>query len=414
MVTLRPIFSLLVKSTFLLLCCPILSFALEIKLNENPIYQAPPVFVKSCPNGILEKVGEGDDTIQIVHLWGTPREMGKAHGELFKEEIAEHLKNISEAMARDMGADLSILDHVWAAAKPHASPYFIEEMEGLAEGCGVDVQSVIRSNMIGEASEWHCSLFGAWGNATKETGHLLQLRSLDYEVNAGIQKYPVIFVYHPNPGQGHAFANFSWAGVIGAVTGISSERLAISEIGDDYDKANDTFDGIPFVFLLRDILQFDHSLDEATSRIKNAKRTTSLMYAVGDGEMGQARAYQTSHTLCNVYDPANLEPLVDTHPRIDDIVYWGMSWNVPAFDKPLHDMLQKHYGKLNGEVVVREILPTVRTGNLQVAVYDLTDMVVWTANARADGEKGPRNAYERQFVKVDMNSLFNREKPTPQ
>lgn len=413
MMTIHPFVSLLRMIVILFLIIPTSSPALEIKKNENPVYQGPPVFVRSCSNGILEKVGEGDDVIHILHLWGTPGEMGKAHGELLKDEISGHLKTMSDAMAREMGSDLSILDQVWASAKPHVSPYFIEEMEGLAEGCGVDRQAIIRSNMIGEASEWHCSLFGAWGKATGASGHLLQLRSLDYEVNAGIQKYPVIVVYHPNSGQGHAFANFCWAGVIGAVTGISSERLAISEIGDDYDKANDSFDGIPFVFLLRDILQFDRSLDEATDRLKNAKRTTSLMYAVGDGEMGQARAYQTSRTLCNVYDPTNLEPLVDTHPRIDDIVYWGMSWNVPAFDKPLHDMLKKNYGSLNGEVVIREILPTVRTGNLQVAIYDLTDMLVWTANARADGEKGPLQAYERQFVKLDMNKLFSREKPTP-
>ncbi|NUN97704.1 MAG: hypothetical protein HUU16_16190, partial [Candidatus Omnitrophica bacterium] len=115
----------------------------------------------------------------------------------------------------------------------------------------------------------------------------------------------------------------------------------------------------------------------------------------------------------NVFDPENLEPLTEDHPRIDDIVYWGMSWNVPAFDGPLHEMLKKHYGNLSGEVTVREILPTVRTGNLQVAVYDLTDMVVWTANAGADGEAGPLNAYERSFVKLDMKRLFSQERPTP-
>jgi hypothetical protein len=190
------------------------------------------------------------------------------------------------------------------------------------------------------------------------------------------------------------------------VTGISSEKLAISEIGDDYDKDNDSYDGTPFMFMLRDVLQFDHSLEEAIQRICSTKRTTSLMYAVGDGELGQARSFQTSRTLCNVFDPTNLEPLTATHPRIEDIVYWGMSWNVPAFDKPLHDMLQKHYGNLTGEITLREILPTVRTGNLQVAIYDLTDMVVWTANARAEGESGPLNAYQRAYIKLDMKKLF--------
>ena len=387
-------------------------WSLEIVTNHAPIHDSPPVFVSETQHGRLETTGSGEDMIHLLHLWGTPYEMGYAHGELLKKQVPEYVNKVNEAMAREMKSDVSLLDQVWEAVKPHVKDYFLEELRGIAEGAGVDLQAVIRSNMVGEASEWHCSLFGAWGKATGSTGNLLQLRALDYEVNAGIQNFPLITVYHPNEGQGHAFANIGWAGVVGAVTGISSERLAISEIGDDYDKANDSYDGIPFMFMLRDILQFDKSLDEATARIKNAKRTTSLMYAVGDGEMGQARSYQTSRTLCNVFDPTNLEPLTETHPRIDDIIYWGMSWNVPSYDKPLHDMLVKNYGKLTGEVTVREILPTVRTGSLQVAVYDLTSMTVWTANARGDNETGPLKAYERAYVKLNMKDLFGRKPST--
>ncbi len=397
----------------LLLCVSwAVCWGLDIVTNTSPIVDSPPVLVAEVHNGRLELAGSGEDAIHILHLWGTPYEMGVAHGQLLKQQVPGYVKRVTEAMAREMDSGVSQLDRVWESVKPHVSDYYLEEMRGIAEGAGIDLQDVIRSNMVGETSEWHCSLFGAWGKATESTGHLLQLRALDYEVKAGIQNYPLITVYHPNEGQGHAFANIGWAGVVGAVSGISSERLAISEIGDDYDKANDSFDGIPFMFMLRDILMLDKSLDEAIARIKNAKRTTSLMYAVGDGELGQARSFQTSRTLCNVFDPTNLEPLTATHPRIDDIIYWGMSWNVPSYDKPLHDMLVKNYGKLTGEVTVSEILPTVRTGNLQVAVYDLTSMVVWTANARGDNEKGPMNAYERAYVKLDMNDLFSRQ-PSP-
>jgi hypothetical protein len=387
------------------------ALGVKVTTNDSPIYDQAPQNVKEVKNGRLETVGQGDDAIQIVHVWGTPYEMGYAHGELLKKEINNQL-DITNAMLKEVGGDPSILDKVWESVKPHVSAYFVEELKGLSDATGIELQTLIRSNMIGEASEWHCSLFGVWGEATKSSGHLLQLRALDYAVHAGIQKYPVITVYHPNADNGHAFANIGWAGMLGSVTGISSQQLAISEIGDDYDKNNDTFDGIPFTFLLRDILQFDKSLDEATARIKNAPRTTSLLYAVGDGKIGQARSYQASHTICNVYDSANLEPLTSTHQRIPDAVYWGMSWDVPAYSGPLHDMLQKHYGKIDGEVTVREILPTVGTGNLQVAVYDLTDMKVWTANAGADGEGGPLNAYQRPYVKLDMKALFSEQAPS--
>ena len=357
-------------------------------------------------HGRLERIGQGDDTIFLLYVWGTPEQMGRAHGELLQRQVREHCERLITLMSEAMQVKPEKLDEVYAAIRPHIPAHFTSEMKGLAEGAGLPLQTVIRCQMIGEASEWHCSLFGAWGKATAADGHTYQLRALDYEVDAEIQKYPTIIVYAPK--DGHPFANIGWAGVVGSVTGISSIPLAISEIGDSYDAQNDTFDGIPFAFLLRDILQFDENLDAAVARVRNAKRTTSLMYAIGDGRLGRVRALQTSRTLCNVFDPDNLEPHVPTHPRLEDVVYWGMSWNVPKFDQPLHDRLKANYGNINAKTVIEDILPRVRTGNLQATVYDLTANKIWTANARAKGEAGARNAYERAFVELDMQAVFQR------
>jgi len=44
-------------------------------------------------------------------------------------------------------------------------------------------------------------------------GKTLQLRALDWDVDAGLQNYPVVTIYHPRtPKLGHAFANVAWAG----------------------------------------------------------------------------------------------------------------------------------------------------------------------------------------------------------
>ena len=56
-------------------------------------------------------------------------------------------------------------------------------------------------------------------------------------------------VYHPNKGNGHAFANVGWTGWIGSITGMSSASIAISEIGVSFP--DDSFGqesrlGIPF------------------------------------------------------------------------------------------------------------------------------------------------------------------------
>ncbi|TFG96493.1 MAG: hypothetical protein E4H13_12075 [Calditrichales bacterium] len=375
-------------------------------LTTDKIVKADITQLSETDNGSLAIAGQGEDQIHILKLWGSPYEMGKAHGELLKKEINAHVPNLIRLMTEKSGQPAEVLDQVFAATEPFIPAAYIEEMQGIADGSGLTFEQVRRANLIGEASEWHCSLFGAWGKATAADGHLYQLRSLDYEVAANIQHHPVIVVYFPQ--EGHPFANITWAGVVGSISGISSAQLAVSEIGDDYDKENDTFAGIPFMFLLRDILQYDNSLDEAINRIQNAPRTTSLLFGVGDGEMGQLRGFQTSHTLCNVFNWDNLEPVTDTHQRIEDVVYWGMSWDVPSYDGPLHDKLLEHYGNINAEVTITDILPHVKTGNLQTVVYDLTAMKIWVANARADHESGPLAAYDRAFVEFEMKDLFKR------
>lgn len=378
------------------------------RIKDEKIITAKFRDVKTTDHGKLEITGQGEDQIYMLTVWGSAYEMGLAYGKLLKNEIGSTVPELIKKMTENAGVGVELLDGIYEQTKPFIPAYFLDEMRGIADGSGLSLQNVIRANMIGEASEWHCSLFGAWGKATAADGHLYQLRSLDYETGANIQKYPVVVVYVPD--EGYPFANITWAGIVGCISGVSKERLAISEIGDDYNKEDDTYSGIPFMFLLRDVLQFDESLDAAIQRIKNAHRTTSLIYGIGDGEFGQLRGFQTSHTLCNVFSPENLEPVTATHKRIDDIVYWGMSWDVPDYDGPLHDKLVEHYGNINAQVTIHDIVTSVGTGNLQTVVYDLTDMKTWIANAKADDESGPLEAYNRQFVEFDMGKVFAKAK----
>lgn len=360
--------------------------------------------IQSQANGRLYTAGQSEERIHVLFLWGSAYDMGQAYGALLKDQIKDHISHLLQLMPVKMEQPVEILDRVFDQTKPFIPDRFMQEMRGMADGCGMALEDILRANMIGEASEFHCSLFGAWGKATAADGHLYQLRALDYETEANIQKHPVMVLYAPT--EGHLFANLTWAGVVGCISGMSEAPLAISEIGDDYDQANDTFAGMPFMFMLRDVLQFDDGVDAAIARIKKTPRTTSLMYGIGDGRLGQLRGLQTSHTLCNVYDDKNLEPLTRAHRRIEDVVYWGMSWNVPAFDGPLHDKLVQHYGRINADVTIRDILPAVRTGSLQAVIYDLTAKKLWIANAKADEESGPLPAYLRTFLCFDMKKLF--------
>ncbi len=92
--------------------------------------------------------------------------------------------------------------------------------------------------------------------------------------------------------------------------------------------------GVPFIFMLREILQFDASLDAAIHRMKTKRRTCDLILGVGDGKESTVRGFQYSYSQLNVLSDTNFLPVnASWHAPIADAVYWGMDWICPTFNK---------------------------------------------------------------------------------
>jgi len=402
------------------------------KPNLNAIITNEPVFVRSVKNAKLYYVGTGDDKINLVHLWGSPYEMGFAHGQLVKKDMIGLVDNVWKYLEQqvqqaingtfhklrpwfvdlvaEVGLD-SALDLTYDGTRQFTGDYFEDEMRGMADATGVPEKKIRRIHMIGELTKGSCSMYGAWGSATASTGSLMQLRALDWDVDGPFRNYPEITVYHPTAGSnnGHAFANIGWTGWIGSITGISSTRVAISEIGVSFPDATfgrESRFGIPFTYILRDILQFDDTLTDAMNRLSDAHRTCDLIFGVGDGKSSSFRGVQYSASVANFYTDTDMQPVADWHPRMDNVVYYGMDWLCPGYSTPLHNQLAYYHGNITAENTIMNVTSIVQTGDLHIAVYDLTKMIVHTANARRDGASGPLNAYDRTFVRIDFNKVF--------
>lgn len=308
------------------------------------------------------------------------------------------------------------LDLTMDATRPYTGAYFYEEMRGLADAASINLKTIERIHMIGELTKGACSMFGAWGDAVAHTDtRLLQLRALDWDVDGPFKDYPQLTVYHPlNASYGYAFVNVGFTGWVGSITGVSANRMAVSEIGvsfpDNTFGADSRF-GTPFTFLLRDVLQFDATLEDALNRMANAHRTCSLIFGVGDGKQPAFRGIQYSHSVVRFFNDLNMQPLYDWHPRMKNIVYYGMDWLCPGFSKVLHAQLQKHYGNISAETAIRDITAITQTGDLQCCYYDLTNGLLYSAHARSRTETGARLAYDRPFIRLNLTTLFAEAPP---
>jgi hypothetical protein len=283
--------------------------------NNNTLDVAAPRYVRSSINATggnasLYMAGTGDDVFSVVHLWGTPYQKGHAHGTLmkvpmssfvrrayayFESEFEQSLNSsvpwIPPKMSKwvaDVGLSVA-LDLTYDATKKFSGSYFYEEMQGMADATGLNYKMIRRVHMIGELTKGSCSMYGAWGDATLG-GKTLQMRALDWDTSGPFQDYPQVTVYHKEvaataeqdgdealpiteEATEQSFANVGWTGWIGSITGMSEVNTAISEIGVSYPDATfgkESRFGVPFTFILRDILQFDRTLDDAMSHITNA------------------------------------------------------------------------------------------------------------------------------------------------
>eukprot|EP01087_Luapelamoeba_hula_P014711 TRINITY_DN435_c0_g1_i1.p1 TRINITY_DN435_c0_g1~~TRINITY_DN435_c0_g1_i1.p1 ORF type:complete len:417 (+),score=67.74 TRINITY_DN435_c0_g1_i1:42-1292(+) len=380
--------------------------------NLNPIDPSLRL-VNVVQNGRLFQAGTAEDSLSVVHVYGTPFEWGVAQGQLLKKEIIyilptflKHIETEAEALLpqlpepiRALIAEYGVigaLDLTYEATFYYTPPAFFDEMRGLANATGLNYWDIVRAHMVPELFQAACSMFGAWGRSTPK-GNLYQLRALDWDVSGPLQTYPTVTVYHPNSDNGHAWANVGWAGWIGTLTGMSSSPLAISEkVGDHFGETSRF--GIPWHFMLRDILQYDNTLDDAINRMVNAHRTCNVYFGVGDGYQKQFRLFEYTYESLRVYDPLN----TPVTPRLPDIVYRGVKQD--CFAEQLGLLSAK--GNVTALNTVRYIAPVTQTGNLHIAVYDFDQMLMYVANAKSPSESGLPFAYQRAFVELNMRNLF--------
>lgn len=359
---------------------------------------APPLVLGSADErvakGRLETIGTGDNAITVLHLWGTPYEVGYAHGHLCRDQVRDFLTRTMPLMQLGLLAPAPKLDKVYEGMQPYIPKAYEEEMRGLAEGAGVDFGAVKRGHAIPDLSEYHCTFFAAYRKATANGG-LIQIRALDYATEAHIQDHPALIITHPQGG--HAFVNIGWLGFIGCVSGMNEEGIAVSEIGDSFGEEHETLEGEPMPFVLRDVLEKSDSTKKGVSLIRKAKRTSSYLYCVGDGQAREACALVTAKDFCRVYDDKSL-PFPN---KLDSVVYMSMGVD-SGWNQKVHDRLKASWGHIDPKAGMAEVMTGLGTGSLHAIVYDATNLKVWVANAGKD--RTP--AYKREYVEYDLAKAF--------
>lgn len=161
-----------------------------------------------------------------------------------------------------------------------------------------------------------CSNFGVWGGRT-ENEDLFTGRNLDWMKESGITKYKLITIHHPS--DGHAHATLGFAGLWGALTGMSAAGLTVHEANLE---SNDiTFYGFPWILRLRHIMTYADDLQSGLAMWSDTNNTVGFNHGIGSLKDGKAVLMETmahNTAVFGAMDPREVSS--DTGaPRSDSI-----------------------------------------------------------------------------------------------
>merc|ERR1712131_366819 len=138
--------------------------------NEMPILDSPPVFDREIKNAKLYWSDSGNNKISIVHVWGTPYEMGFAQGRILKDRLTQFMTGLWDYMIDEITHEINGLNPdlppefvedvannglEWALDKtvnitaPFTGEYFDQELRGMSDASGLEFAMMQRIHMLG-------------------------------------------------------------------------------------------------------------------------------------------------------------------------------------------------------------------------------------------------------------------------
>ncbi|MFQ5886676.1 MAG: C45 family autoproteolytic acyltransferase/hydrolase [Anaerolineae bacterium] len=304
----------------------LLAFVLFSFWRSYPTPEQPAVFDSSRAYGlgVLKR-----QEVPVLHLRGSPYEMGYQQGVLLRQEIRGRVASLYGELTSD---PLPLL--LQEARLLEIPDEFREEMLGLAQGAGVSYTDILLLNSWPQlvarprsdealnelltfepwfpphvkprfstpdesGARWAPlsprATFALFGEATKDGG---LLHGLEEDMAQG---RVLLILYEPEVG--NALVSLSQPGMVGVNMGFNEERISVAYL--DVPSLDSSLRGVPLPFTLRRALQYSGDLPQALRIIASAPRTGGANVVLGDGKPASAAVLELSarrHALFEAQD----------------------------------------------------------------------------------------------------------------
>lgn len=337
---------------------------------------------------------ETRDGLRILHLKGTPYEMGYQHGVALRREIRQALReNIHEGLISGAPFSHFLLLRYARHVQGYLPTKYREEMRGLADSASIAYSDIVILNsfqdLISQSSSSRSAqhllarlyppfippwggahavsspaaipeqassasvvslpltgAFAAFGSST-EDGSLFQ--GLELAATDLSMEQVVLIVYEPRGSS--SFVSFAWPGAVGVTMGLNEEKLSVAAL--PVPSRDTSVDGVPLPFILRDVLEYAGGTSQALRLLASAPRTIGHNVIIGDGKPADAKAIELSAHLYAVFE-AEDDLVIRTNHYLDPTLWDTQDVRRPADDEgsqgrwnTLAEMLSEQYGGLD-------------------------------------------------------------------
>ena len=258
------------------------------------------------------------DGLRVVHLAGTPYEMGVQHGVLCLDEIRAFRREAYAYMAtliasafrlplvsfRGLPLGLArlvtrpLLLRQVRAYVPFTPREYLEEMRGIAEGASVQLLEALLVNAVWEMYlAGGCSEFAVRGHKSAD-GELLHGYNYDLADPAHAFINPYLALIFSRPSNGCAFAQVNTVGCVGANAGLAARGISVAWDNTHLRSESLLLAGIPrrctpFELALRHLLQYADSVEAGIEIVRrHLPRPMADIIIVGDGQANRAVAME--------------------------------------------------------------------------------------------------------------------------
>ena len=370
----------LIKAAVLRLAAVALLLGLSLAMGRAATAET----IGRCGKGWLETI----DGYLVLHVKGTPYEMGYQHGTLLKQHCRDNLDYLLHAKGQELFKvgpvpidPQPLVLGIIEMQKPYVPERYFQELNGLADAAELRREEVYVGNFIPEL--FHCSGFAVMGSATTD-GTLYHGRVLDYACDWRLQEHAVLVVAEPEGGI--PYVNVTYAGFIGSVTGMNAQQISIGEMGG---LGVGHWSGVPMSFLMREVLQTATTLREAVAVFEKNPRTCTYYYVIADGETNEA-----------VGVAANWEKVVtirpgEAHKLLPDPVPDAVLLSAGDRYQQLVKRTRQSHGQID-QLSARHLMdrPVAMRSNLHNVLFAPRSTRLWVANASLQGQPAADQPYQ--------------------